>query len=82
MQIQNGIAQEDQTFDVEIAALQKAVKNLIDHVSTDAKHEHSRLKVFTDTTKRMIKAHPIVFAAVGLGLGYLVGRIVSQSTRS
>ena len=78
MDLRNGIAQEHRVLEERLAAFKDGVSKLIDHVTSKPAPEPSRFKAFTGKATETIKAHPLAAAALAMGLGYLVVRIVRR----
>jgi hypothetical protein len=78
MEPRNGIGQEHRILEERLAAFKDGVSKLIDRVVGEPAEDPSRFKAFTGKATETIKAHPIAAAAVALGLGYLVVRIVRR----
>jgi hypothetical protein len=74
----NGTGQEHHVLEERLDAFKEGVSKLIDHITGRPADESSRFKAFTVTASETIKAHPIAAAALALGLGYLVTRIVRR----
>jgi len=78
MQAQNGTGQEHHVLEERLDAFKAGVSKLIDRIISEPAGEPSRFKEFTGKATETIKAHPLAAAALALGLGYLVTRIVRR----
>lgn len=78
MELRNGTGQEHRVLEARLGAFKDGVTKLIDRIVSSPAEESSRFKAFTGKATETIKAHPIAAAAVALGLGYLVVRIVRR----
>jgi hypothetical protein len=78
MEPRNGTGQEHHVLEEQLGAFKDGVTKLIDRIVSRPAEEPSRFKAFTDKATEAIKEHPIAAAAVALGLGYLLVRIVRR----
>lgn len=78
MQPRNGTGQEHHVLGERLDAFKEGVAKLIDRIVSTPTEQPSRFEELTGKATETIKAHPIAAAAVALGLGYLVVRIVRR----
>lgn len=78
MEPRNGAAQAHHLLEERLGAFKDGVGKLMDGILGKPASEPSRVKTFAARATETIKAHPIAAAAVAVGLGYLVVRIVRR----
>ena len=78
MQPQNGTGQDHHALEDRLDAFKDGVSKLIDRIIGKPAGEPARFTAFTGKATETIKAHPLAAAALALGLGYLVVRIVRR----
>lgn len=78
MHTRNGSGQEHHVLEERLDAFKDGVGKLIDRITSRPADQPSRFQAFTGKATEAIKAHPIAAAALALGVGYLVVRIVRR----